>query len=107
MHRPVEKLYLLVRGDLPPGLQLAQAVHASVEFTLRYRDRAASTPTVVVLTVDDEEQLLGWADVLGWKDRSDYALFHEPDLGEHTALAIVSDGTRFAGLPLAGCAMAT
>ena len=101
-------MYVLVREDLSPGLQLAQAVHASVEFALANPERAKSTPTVVVLGVPDEDTLLAWADTLCFPDckRDEYVLFHEPDLGEHTALAVVDDGERFASLSLAGAAMA-
>lgn len=103
-------MYVLVRDDLPPGTQLAQAVHAATEYTLSNVDRAASTPTVVVLAVRDQAELLEYADVLcGWcpsrtASRRPYALFHEPDLGEHTALATISDGREFSRLPLAGAA---
>jgi hypothetical protein len=63
----------------------------------------------VVLAVPDEAALIAWADSLCFPDCrwDDYVLFHEPDLGEgeHTALAVVDDGERFASLPLAGYAM--
>jgi hypothetical protein len=63
----------------------------------------------VVLAVPDEDTLISWADMLCYErsECADYVLFHEPDLGdgEHTALATVDDGERFASLPLAGYAM--
>lgn len=66
-----------------------------------------------MLHVADEDELLGYADILsGWTARpcrKPFALFHEPDLGagEHTALASVSDGREFSRLPLAGAAYVT
>lgn len=88
-------LYVIVRGDLPPGLQMAQAVHAAVEYALANPALAASTPNTVVLTVPCEDALVGLAE--------DGILFREPDLGdEATAYAEVSTGERFSSLPLAG-----
>jgi hypothetical protein len=98
MHRPAssDKLYVLVRGDLSPGLQLAQAVHAATEYALRFPAMARSTENVVVLNVADEPELLSHAEPSGF-------LFHEPDVNdEATAYAIVADGRRFSTLPLAG-----
>lgn len=92
----MDKMYVLVRADLPPGLQVAQAVHASVEYALRLPSMARSTPNVVVLNVPDESTLLGLAGPAGF-------LFHEPDVGdEATAYAEVTTGERFSSLPLAG-----
>jgi hypothetical protein len=104
------KLYVLVRQDLSPGLQLAQAVHAAVEYTLAHPDEVAKTPNVVVLSVRGEDELLDWADLMcGWCSdplpTKPYALFFEPDISSHTALACISDGREFASLPLAGGCM--
>lgn len=98
MHRPVtpSKLYVLVRGDLSPGLQVAQAVHAATEYALRLPALARSTPNVVVLSVPDEATLLRFASPSGF-------LFHEPDVGdEATAYAEVTTGERYSSLPLVG-----
>jgi peptidyl-tRNA hydrolase len=56
--------YVIVRADLPRGIQVAQVVHASGE-------SAANLPVpenthAVVLQVADEEDLLGYADKLHW-----------------------------------------
>lgn len=101
MRRPVHppKLYVLVRGDLPPGLQYAQAVHAAVEFALANPEAVRSTPNAVVLNVLDEADLL---DAASLKPQTG-VLFREPDLDdEATAYAIIVDDGRFQGLPLAG-----
>lgn len=101
MHRPVEtKLYVLIRDDLPPGLQLAQAVHAATAFALAHPDLASSTPNVVVLAVADEPALLAHVHAGG---RRPGVVFREPDIGdEATAYATVSTGINFSCLPLAG-----
>ena len=110
---PNNKMYVLVRGDLPTGAQLAQSIHASVELTLMAPEAVSVTPTVVVLEVADEEELLGWFQCFSQGAHPDLAingpmaLFREPDLvghpgGSFTALASICDGRRFANLPLAG-----
>lgn len=111
--QPPEKMYVLVRNDLPTGYQMAQAIHAAVEFSLKHPALTKATPTVVVLSVSDEVELLAWADRLaGWCsepaaiDRQ-FEVFEEPDLigcpgGAFTSLATVYDGTEFSALPLAG-----
>lgn len=93
------KLYVLVRGDIPPGLQYAQAVHAAVEHALAYPVLARDTRNVVVLNVLDEEDLMAAASL-----HSEHgALFREDDLdGEATAYATVCGDGCFMGLPLAG-----
>lgn len=101
-----------MRADLSPGAQIAQAVHAAHEFALEHPDVSRETGTVVALAVADEHSLLEHADILsGWCSPliaavKPFVLFHEPDLGEHTALACVSDGAEFAHLKLAGAAYA-
>ncbi len=99
MHRPADaKLYVLVRNDLAPGLQMAQAVHAAIAFSLKHPDLSESTPNVVVLAVRHEDDLSD-----AWEDDRSGVLFHEPDLGdEATAYATVADGARYSSLPLAG-----
>lgn len=116
MHRdnPADKLYVIVRGDLPLGLQMAQVAHACIEFALNHPEKASSTPVGVVLCVPDEPALLELADrLIGWcgphvdlsKPDNPVVVFHDPDVGEggeHTALALVTSGEEFAHLPLAG-----
>ena len=92
-------MYVLVRADLRPGLQMAQAIHAAVDLALSHPEQAAVTPNTIVLAVPDEGALLDWADRLDVP----FVLFAEPDLGgEHTALACFHTGEPFAALPLAG-----
>lgn len=90
---------MLIREDLPPGLQLAQAVHAAIEL----ERKVETPPTVVVLGVEDEDALLDWADSCVYK--YPVAVFFEPDISEHTALATVCDGSLFSSLRLAGGVM--
>ena len=102
------RLYVLVRGDLPPGYQIAQAIHAKDEFTHTYRDREKewreTSNTIVVLNVPCKHSLLEYvekASAAGVKN----AVFREPDLdGEATAAAFEPSpqtSELFKGLPLA------
>lgn len=95
---------MIVREDLPPGLQMAQVAHACTEFALNHPEKASSTPVGVVLGVPGQAELRDAAlEVEGLP----YVLFEEEDLGgEHTALAVVTDGREFSSLRLAGSAPA-
>ena len=101
MQRPVypAKFFVLVRGDLSPGMQIAQAVHAAAEYALVHPDHVREVRNLVVLNVLDENDLLDYATIhpeIG-------VLFREEDLDdEATAYATVCDDGRFQGLPLAG-----
>lgn len=82
----IDRLYVVVRSDISPGLQCAQAVHAAMAWTARF---AQDPPeNVVVLAVP------GAGDVAELRERArDHAimaeLFCEPDLGgEPTAVAL-------------------
>jgi hypothetical protein len=99
-------LYVLVRSDLPPGLQIAQACHGAFEFAAAHplvmRTWLESSNYLVVLGVPDEETLLAYADAV-WKEQLDFCLVHEPDISEHTALVIAPSEfwKHMAHLPLA------
>lgn len=102
---------MLVRADLAPGCQLAQAVHAAIGLAqdpvpVAGGDSVGTGPptvsaelpvTVVVLAVPDEASLISWSSV-----GDGGHLFREPDLGgQATAFAVVSDGVLFSDLRLA------
>ncbi len=96
------KLYVLVRDDLSPGLQLAQAVHAATAFAQRYPERSRSTENAVILAVPDETTLLIYADLDKFSPDPGVT-FREPDLDdEATAHANVCSGYAYRRLPLAG-----
>ncbi len=101
----MKKLYILVRDDLSPGLQLAQTAHAAFQFAQEHPEAWAawsvSSNTVAVLRVADETELRSAAALAG-EDPS--SLVIEPDLDDQgTAVAILpATGKRFARLPLAG-----
>jgi len=101
-------MYILARADIGPGLQAAQSAHAAFQISAEYpqvvEDWLKDSSTIVLLSVDSEDQLLEWADVCH-KERVTYLLVREPDLGdEHTALIVPPShvGPRFSELPLQG-----
>ncbi|HJS83807.1 MAG TPA: peptidyl-tRNA hydrolase [Nitrososphaera sp.] len=99
---------MFIRGDLPPGDQIAQAIHASVCFAMKYPHESNAwndtSGVLVVVNVRNEDHLLDIADMVYW-NKVPYTLFWEPDLSDHTALAAVlsaEQAKKYAkGLPLA------
>lgn len=94
----MDRLYIVVRKDLPAGLQLAQACHAARKFP----DPVTDDENLIVLHVDNELSL--WklvASVLyaGFKVEP----FEEPDLDNALTAASFDGRCRelLAGLPLA------
>lgn len=73
--------YVIVRADLPRGLQAAQIVHASGESVIN--GPVPEGTHAVVLQVEDEEHLLHIADQLWIKGIKNYKLIIEPDLPLH------------------------
>jgi peptidyl-tRNA hydrolase len=87
-----EKLYLVVRSDLPAGQQAVQAAHVLREFVQDHegieRHWYETSNHLAILSVPNEATLnrLIWkADMQGFK----YSVFKEPDRGnETTAIAL-------------------
>ena len=95
----MDKLYVIVRSDLKPGLQTAQALHAGMSWCKIYDE----VPTnVVVLSVPALEDLSVLGDQLRDKACRSFC-FHEPDLNDQaTAIAVGGEASKFlANLPLA------
>lgn len=91
--------YILVRGDLSPGLQIAQAAHAAFDFSLKFPDTARkwsqTSNYICILNVPDETALLDYA-TKAYGGGHRHVIFHDPDVpgdspdrvGSYTALAI-------------------
>ncbi len=100
------KLYIVVRNDLAPGLQAAQAVHAKELFTHEHSELNAEwyekSNNIVLLQVPSKEELVALAYRMTTQSIQT-SLFREPDLGnEPTAIAVGPDGARLLStLPLA------
>lgn len=88
---PDPRLYVILRGDLPPGLQLAQTGHVARKFTRRFPEiPALEDENLIVLAEKDERALLDRYLLLRWEaPLASIEEFHEPDLaGTLTALAV-------------------
>lgn len=85
-----ERLYVVVRADLPIGLQLAQAAHAAVQFERCCPE--LQHENLVVLHVPDEDALDALCNRLGALGAGEWTCFLEPDLG-NAPTALAADGT--------------
>lgn len=95
-YRTDQKLYVVVRGDISPGYQIAQSVHAAVEAAVHTPENVKKFPVVICLEADDEDHLLHLAPI-------NASIFYEPDLGgEATAFSLWCDGSQFSELTLVG-----
>lgn len=92
--RTMEKLYVVVRADLPAGAQVAQSVHAAVAFALEYRTLTdkwhGDSNNLVVLSVPDLSALETLCDRL--PDEAKWVVFEEPDF-DNQLTAIAFEGT--------------
>ncbi len=82
----MQKLFILVRADLPTGLQIAQAIHAAVQWIMEDELSALwhkNSNNVVVKHVPDEATLLELA-AKGEARRCVVEAFKEPDLAGAT-----------------------
>lgn len=88
----MEKLYVIVRGDLPAGAQCAQACHALRAFVGEHPATDAAwhegNNNLVVLSCRNEAELLQLQARARELD-APTSVFQEPDFDmEHTALAV-------------------
>ena len=93
--------YVIVRADLPRGLQAAQICHAAGE-------SAANQPVpegthAIVLQVEDEEHLLGIADKLHWAGIPSHLII-ESDLPLHEDRPLEDGQGTAIGIPLVSSA---
>lgn len=95
----MKRLYVVVREDLPPGLQMAQACHAAFEYGLHGSDDVGDNIVVLHASAERLRQLVEEAAKRGLS----YQDFHEPDLGgELTACAFTGAARSLvSSLPLA------
>ena len=102
----MNKLFVIVRADLLPGLQLAQSGHAIVAFqhsySAEYEEWHRTSNNLVVLAAKNKEELAKLAYDLTCKGVN-VACFSEPDLGDElTAISVGPAGHRYLStLPLA------
>jgi peptidyl-tRNA hydrolase len=90
--QPLDRFYVVVRSDLPPGLQAAQAVHSAIQFTQEWPDLLVPWYTdsnyLVIVAVPDEPSLWEMAKVAR-EQNIRYSITQEPDLDDKwTAVAL-------------------
>lgn len=99
---PPDKLYIAVRADLPPGLQVAQSVHAMAQFydewPCRVRHWLRKSNYLVVVSVPNEEALLALATEAALGQDLEVTRVVEPDLGDETTAIAIQPGERAAAL---------
>lgn len=95
-----ERLYVLVRRDLPMSQQVVQSGHAVAEWLMKGPKTKWKNGTLIILGVSGRRQLKSWRlrlEDMGVK----YKIFREPDIGDQaTALATVHTGHIFRKLSL-------
>lgn len=102
----MEKLYIIIRNDLRPGMQIAQACHALREFTADYPQLDLhwheNHRNIVVLQVPTLQELAALANECERKEIP-CSRFLEPDLhNQLTAIACAPECTPLvSSLPLA------
>lgn len=90
-----ERMYVLVRKDLPKNYQAVQAGHALAEFLLGQPFLSWKNGTLIYLGVRNENELLEWGEKLDALDKK-WSGFREPDIGNQmTAIATVDNGETF------------
>ncbi len=101
-----DKLYVLVRADLPPGPRAVQACHAALQFAREHRqafeDWTDLSNYLIIKEAPDEATLRAVVDRASARGHK-HSLFREPDYGGSlTAIAVEPGGRRlFGGFPLA------
>ncbi len=95
----MERLYLLVRDDLPVGKQAAQLVHAMAQWMIEHPNESWKNDYVVCLKVKNIQKWIYKLEHLEAK----FSTFAEPDLDfQITALASNADAYYFRNLKLVG-----
>jgi len=100
------KLYVIVRSDIAPGLQIAQSGHALVAFqhehAAAYEQWHRESNNLVCLSAPSKEELAKLAYDLTVRG-IEVSMFREPDLDDElTAVAVGPAGGRaLSSLPLA------
>lgn len=93
----LDKLYVVVRADLVPGLQIPQAMHAHREFAEQHRglERAwyRRSNTLAVLSVPHEHALMELV-TRAQHAQIPHALFREPDLGDAATAVCFAPGEQ-------------
>lgn len=103
---PMDKLYVVVRRDLPPGPQAVQSCHAAIQYCMEHdaKEWFRVSNHLAVLSAANEDglkKLILKARTYGIK----FSTFQEPDLDDSITAVAFEPGNRgrklCSGLPLA------
>jgi hypothetical protein len=93
----MEKLFIVIRRDLPMGLRCAQIAHAAIKFAHDHRGIETAwyfgSNNIVILDAADEpelRELMKDADLKGFA----YSGFEEPDIGNQLTAAAFEPRAR-------------
>ena len=92
-----EKLYIVVRKDLEPGLQMAQSCHCAFEFAKDYPSETNSWMSnsnyIAVLNCADEHELLRLIEQARLNDIK-FSIFREPDIENQVTSVAFEPGIK-------------
>lgn len=93
----MEKLYIIVRSDLSPGLQIAQSCHALRQFSEEWpdQDRAWHTThkNLVCLQINSKEELAALA-YEATRAGVACSVYREPDCGDEPTAIALGEGAK-------------
>lgn len=102
-----KRLYVVVRNDLLPGLQISQSIHAKDDFTHEYpveEKRWRDTSNTIIVLSGTSDQLYSVISKALTHDVK-YSRFKEPDLNNQVTAVALEPGEKTVeivkGLPLA------
>lgn len=95
--------HVVIRRDISVEQQVVQGIHAAMAATAQFGGLTSET-RLVLMSVEDEEELLSLADKLHYSN-IEFSLFKEPDYkmgfsALATSPGIISDRKMFKKLPL-------
>ena len=91
--KQIKKLYVVTRGDLTPGYQIAQSGHAISQFFLEHPEKARqwNNNYLISLSIDNEEKLSSLLNKL-LDNNISVSYFQEPDIDNQlTSIAFQAD----------------
>ena len=92
--KQINKLYVVTRGDLSPGHQIAQCGHAISQFFLDHHTKALqwNNNYLISLSIENEKKLIDLLNKLK-DDGISVSYFQEPDIGNQLT-SISFEGTE-------------
>lgn len=92
----MNKLYIIVRNDLSPGSQIAQACHSIIGFQLKFPNIIKTweyeSNTIVILQIENLEKLMNLLNSAHYENIKCFG-FYEPDMNDELT-AIVLEPTE-------------